>query len=75
MFCEIFELADHKKKETMAGKGDGHGETSEKLEKNISCIKYSLFCFNVIAWVSFAQSRWPVVQFTSKSNDFLLVSE
>lgn len=36
----------------MAGKGDGQGDSTAKLEKNIACIKYSLFCFNIIAWVS-----------------------
>lgn len=42
------ELSDINK---MAGKADRESETSDKLEKQISCIKYSLFCFNVIAWV------------------------
>lgn len=28
-------------------------EVNAKLESNISCIKYTLFCFNVVAWVSF----------------------
>lgn len=43
---------DYQKKErtvAMAGKGDGQGETA-KLEKNIACIKYTVFCFNIIAW-------------------------
>lgn len=36
----------------MTGKGDGQGESVAKLEKSIGCIKYTLFCFNVVAWVS-----------------------
>lgn len=37
----------------MAGKGDGQGAVqAAKLENQISCIKYSIFCFNIIAWVS-----------------------
>lgn len=36
----------------MTGKGDGQGESAAKLEKSIGCIKYTLFCFNVVAWVS-----------------------
>lgn len=35
----------------MAGKGQGQGENAAKLEKNIACIKYTIFCFNVVAWV------------------------
>lgn len=34
------------------GQGDGQGESAAKLEKSIGCIKYTLFCFNVVAWVS-----------------------
>lgn len=35
----------------MAGKVNGQGANMAKLENQISCIKYSLFCFNIIAWV------------------------
>lgn len=35
----------------MAGKGERDDSPSDKLEKQISCIKYSLFCFNVITWI------------------------
>lgn len=35
----------------MTGKGDGQGESVAKLEKSIGCIKYTLFCFNVVAWL------------------------
>lgn len=35
----------------MAGKGDGQGARMAKLENQISSIKYSIFCFNIIAWV------------------------
>jgi len=41
----------------MAGKGDGQGEKSaEKLANQIACIKYTVFCFNVVAWVSFSMN-------------------
>lgn len=36
---------------TAGGKGSGVG----KLESQIYCIKYTLFCFNVILWVSVLQ--------------------
>lgn len=32
-------------------KVNGQGATMAKLENQISCVKYSLFCFNIIAWV------------------------
>lgn len=35
----------------MAGKGDGKGEGSSKLDGQIACIKYTLFCFNIMSWV------------------------
>lgn len=34
------------------GKLMGQDEGTAKLEKNIACIKYTIFCFNIIAWVS-----------------------
>ena len=30
----------------------GQGEANAKLEGQIACIKYTIFCFNVICWVS-----------------------
>lgn len=35
-------------------KGDVNrsGESAAKLANQIACIKYTLFCFNIIAWVS-----------------------
>lgn len=38
-----------------AGTGEGSGPAVGKLESNIYCIKYTLFCFNVVLWVSIAQ--------------------
>lgn len=35
----------------MAGKGEGYGTNTDKLENRIGCVKYTLFCFNVVAWV------------------------
>lgn len=35
----------------MAGKGDGQGANMAKLENQISSIKYSIFCLNIIGWV------------------------
>ncbi|XP_031625881.1 tetraspanin-2A-like [Contarinia nasturtii] len=35
----------------MAGKGNGQGANMAKLENQISTIKYSIFCFNIIAWI------------------------
>ncbi|XP_067000765.1 tetraspanin-2A [Anabrus simplex] len=36
----------------MAGKGDGTGTASEnRLGNSISCIKYTLLCFNAICWI------------------------
>lgn len=29
----------------------GHGRQENKLEKQIGCVKYTLFCFNVVAWL------------------------
>lgn len=28
------------------------GENAAKLARNIACVKYTLFCFNIVAWVS-----------------------
>lgn len=28
------------------------GEGAAKLARNIACVKYTLFCFNIVAWVS-----------------------
>uniref|UniRef100_A0A1L8DJV0 Tetraspanin n=2 Tax=Nyssomyia neivai TaxID=330878 RepID=A0A1L8DJV0_9DIPT len=35
----------------MAGKGRGQGENAAKLENQIACIKYTIFCFNICAWM------------------------
>lgn len=34
------------------GKGDGQGSGVGKLESQIYCMKYTLFCFNIVLWVS-----------------------
>lgn len=35
------------------GEGELKGETTAaKLANQIACIKYTLFCFNIVAWVS-----------------------
>ncbi|XP_077291816.1 tetraspanin 2A [Arctopsyche grandis] len=34
-----------------AGEGDGNGKGASKLESRIYCIKYTLFCFNIILWM------------------------
>lgn len=37
----------------MSGKGGNIDRSNAaKLEDHISCIKYSIFCFNIIGWVS-----------------------
>lgn len=33
------------------GRGEGKGPGVGKLESQIYCIKYTLFCFNVVLWV------------------------
>jgi hypothetical protein len=33
-------------------KGEGKGESAAKLANQIACIKYTIFCFNIVAWVS-----------------------
>lgn len=38
-----------------AGTAGGQGSGVGKLESQIYCIKYTLFCFNVILWVSVPQ--------------------
>lgn len=32
----------------------GRREGAEVLVNQIACIKYTLFCFNVVTWVSFS---------------------
>lgn len=44
-------------------KGDVNrsGESAAKLANQIACIKYTLFCFNIIAWVSWERrhnAKW-----------------
>lgn len=34
------------------GTQDSRGESAARLARNIACIKYTLFCFNIVAWVS-----------------------
>ena len=41
----------------MAGKGDGAGEGTAKLDGQIACLKYTLFCFNIMSWVGDISSR------------------
>ena len=41
----------------MAGKGDGAGEGTAKLDGQIACLKYTLFCFNIMSWVGDTSSR------------------
>lgn len=31
---------------------DSRGESAARLARNIACVKYTLFCFNIVAWVS-----------------------
>lgn len=47
-----------------ARKVDSRGESAARLARNIACVKYTLFCFNIVAWVCNSSS----VQF----NAFLL---
>lgn len=35
----------------MPGKDEGYNEHTTKLERQIGCVKYTLFCFNVITWI------------------------
>lgn len=32
---------------------DSRGESAARLARNIACVKYTLFCFNIVAWVSY----------------------
>lgn len=34
-------------------KADSRGESAARLARNIACVKYTLFCFNIVAWVSY----------------------
>lgn len=34
------------------GRTDMRGESAARLARNIACVKYTLFCFNIVAWVS-----------------------
>lgn len=36
----------------MGTKIDSRGESAARLARNIACVKYTLFCFNIVAWVS-----------------------
>lgn len=48
------------------GKGDGRGSGAMKLESQIYCIKYTLFCFNVVLWMFgaaiFALCIWIAIE-------------
>ncbi|CAD7088267.1 unnamed protein product [Hermetia illucens] len=35
----------------MAGQGEGYGKSSATLENRIGCVKYTLFCFNIVSWM------------------------
>lgn len=54
-----------------AGRGEGRGPGVGKLESQIYCIKYTLFCFNVVLWVSIAQIE-NVVIFSGLFFEFVL---
>ncbi|KAL0884129.1 hypothetical protein ABMA27_016148 [Loxostege sticticalis] len=49
-----------------AGRGDGKGPAVGKLESQIYCIKYTLFCFNVVLWLFgvsiFALCLWILIE-------------
>jgi len=32
-------------------KTDSRGESAARLARNIACVKYTLFCFNIVAWL------------------------
>lgn len=40
----------------MGTAADSRGESAARLARNIACIKYTLFCFNIVAWVSANQA-------------------
>lgn len=45
---------------------DTRGESAARLARNIACVKYTLFCFNIVAWLCglglFAFSIWIRVE-------------
>lgn len=41
------------------GMNDSRGESAARLARNIACIKYTLFCFNIVAWVKFSSNFQP----------------
>ncbi|KAL4709334.1 hypothetical protein ACJJTC_007066 [Scirpophaga incertulas] len=49
-----------------AGRGEGQGPAVGKLESQIYCIKYTLFCFNVVLWLFglsiFALCLWICIE-------------
>jgi len=50
----------------MHRKVDSRGESAARLARNIACVKYTLFCFNIVAWLVgiglFAFSIWIRVE-------------
>ncbi|XP_045459515.1 tetraspanin-2A [Melitaea cinxia] len=59
------------------GRGDGQGPAVGKLESQIYCIKYTLFCFNVVLWLFgvsiFALCLW--ICFEPGFNEWMRVLE
>lgn len=41
-------------------RGEGKGESVAKLANQIAAIKYTLFSFNIVAWVSFGKGSDPL---------------
>lgn len=50
-----------KNKKIMAGQGKGQGEAGDKLAGQIACIKYTVFCFNIVCWVSHLNLLWFIM--------------
>ncbi|XP_030379430.1 tetraspanin-2A [Scaptodrosophila lebanonensis] len=57
--------------------GIGYAASDEKLEKQIGCVKYTLFCFNIVAWMLatalFALTVW--LRAEPGFNDWLRILE
>ncbi|XP_034485217.1 tetraspanin-2A [Drosophila innubila] len=57
--------------------GIGYGASDEQLEKQIGCVKYTLFCFNIVAWMIstalFALTVW--LRAEPGFNDWLRILE
>lgn len=50
-------------------KVDSRGESAARLARNIACVKYTLFCFNIVAWVS---RLWSASTFNWKNISILI---